>query len=313
MQLKNILKLSLLAAVPAVIAKDCNKENIDSPDCQADVLIVTTKNKQEDEGFKSVIGTLEKFSVPTNQYTIDESGTTDEEIRQVIYKDQAKKLGRYKAIVFPNGRISYNTADGTWASALSDDQWAIFEEYTASTNNRIVYLNEYPSNNTGTLLYNDQFRNFQVKQPIVVPEDSAIAEELNSNNLNTLDTWHFPAKIDPNYNLLAFESVEPLLYFQATQDVPELPEDTVAAVSCKKNDGSQFAAFFLSFGQWSKTSASLNVYWLTWALNTDISKISDKHLSTKEAIEKASDAQKSSKLIMAFLLSSLSAIVLALF
>jgi len=63
MQLKNILKLSLLAAVPAVIAKDCNKENIDSPDCQADVLIVTTKNKQEDEGFKSVIGTLEKFSV----------------------------------------------------------------------------------------------------------------------------------------------------------------------------------------------------------------------------------------------------------
>ena len=313
MQFKKLLK-ALLLAVPVIA--DCNLDNLDDPKCAADILIITTSDKETDPGYTSVVETLKKFSVPTNKYIVKESGANDAEIKKVIYKNEQQGLGRYKAIVFPNGRVSYQ-GNGQWASALDKSQWAIFEEYSAKTNYRIVYLNEYPSaENTGTKLAtanptNDN--NFKMEQSIIVPEDRGeIAADLNSSNLNTSGTYHYPAIIDENeVKLNNFEEVVPILYFGPA--APEYPEQTVAGVSCTKSGGAKYAALFTSFGDWSRTSNALNVYWLTWALDTDISRISDSHLTTKEAIEKANDAPRSIKLGMAVVLSSLSAIVLAMF
>jgi len=316
MQFKKFFKVLLFAAP---VLAGCNLDNLDSKDCQADILIVTTSDKETDPGYTSVVQTLQKFGVPTNKYIIQKNGVKDDEIKKVLYKNEAQGIGRYKAIVFPNGRVAYN-GGGQWSSALEKNQWEIFDKYAATTTYRIVYLNEYPNDeNTGTaLVTNDPTNeaNFQFDQPIIVPEEagSSVAADLNGSNLTTSGTYHYPAKIDENAKkLYNFEEVTPILYFGPAQQSAEYTDNTVAGVSCVSSSGAKYAAFFTSFGEWSRTSNALNVYWLTWALDTDISKISDQKLTTKQAIEKANDAPKSLKLGMAVVLSSLSAIVLAMF
>lgn len=272
MQFKKFLKFLALAA-PLVAAKDCSDpQYIETDDCKADVLIVTSDNTsiEQDEGFKSVVNTLSKFAVPANQLKVKSSGVDDSEIIRILYKgDKAQNIPRYKAIVFPNGRVSYNTGstnegDAIWQSAISPQQWDIFTSYSAGTKTRIVYLNEYPSNNTGTeLAYPGNKALYKVAQKISISEDSTLLNELSSYDLNTQDTWHFQAKYrDEEMNKLdLFESVEPLLYFDAKPE-EGIPDQTIGAVACSR-EGSEFAGFFTSFGSWSKTAAVLNIYWLT--------------------------------------------------
>ncbi|ORX51385.1 hypothetical protein BCR36DRAFT_287885 [Piromyces finnis] len=281
---------------------------MDSDKCKADILIVTTQNLDafQNEGYNSVVNTLTKFSVPANKLSIDPNGVDTTYIRNVLYRNNDE--GRYKAIVFPNGRVSYNSGGDQWVSAIRPDQWLLFDEYSAVTGSRIVYLNEYPSNNTATeLAYDfkgDQASNFKIAQKISFPEDSSsFIEDLKDIELNTQDTWHFPAKIEDEskYKVDGFDSVEPLLYFESAGET--IPEKTIAAVACERQ-GSIYAGFFTSFGSWSKTAAALNIYWLTWALNTDFSKISDAHISTEKALDMSSDAPKSIKLALLSLVVS---------
>lgn len=307
MQFKNLLKFLVFAA-PLVAAKNCNEpDNIDSDDCKADILIVTSEDAtvEQDEGFKSVVNTLSKFAVPANQLKVPINGIDDSVILRILYKgDKAQNVPRYKAIVFPNGRVSYNTGstnegDAIWESAIKPQQWDLFTSYSAGTKTRIVYLNEYPSNNTGTeLAYPGNKALFKVAQKISISEDSTLLNELSSYDLNTQDTWHFQAKYrDPEMNRLdLFDSVEPLLYFDAKPE-EGIADQSIGAVACSR-EGSEFAGFFTSFGSWSKTAAVLNIYWLTWALNTDFSKISSKQYSTEDAIRLASGAPKTVKLAM---------------
>jgi len=69
MQLKSLLKFACLAALPAVFASDCNKlEDLDKDECNAEILIVTTlsegkESNNGDDGFKSVVKTIQRFSV----------------------------------------------------------------------------------------------------------------------------------------------------------------------------------------------------------------------------------------------------------
>ena len=69
MQLKSLLKFACLAVLPTVMASDCNKlEDLDKDECNAEILIITTlsENKESnngDEGFKSVVSTIKRFSV----------------------------------------------------------------------------------------------------------------------------------------------------------------------------------------------------------------------------------------------------------
>ncbi|OUM69540.1 hypothetical protein PIROE2DRAFT_19661 [Piromyces sp. E2] len=310
MQLKSIIKFASLLFAAPVFAGGC--EDIDK--CPAEILIVATKpeyrNEEQNQGLESVRTTLEKFSVSANKYEISPEGVSTEDLQKILYDKNNK--GRYKAIIFPNGRVSYSNGGDVWSSAIRPDQWKVFTDYSAQTKNKIVYLNEYPSNNTGTELAYDftgNPLNYKVPQPIIIEDGMIGADELNKLELTTEETWHFPAKITPNAP--GFTVVEPLMYFGPNNVAPE---QTIGAVACETAEGAKTAAFFTSFGSWSRVSAALNIYWLTWVYEMDFSKISEAQYSTEDAIRMAaSDAPRSTKLGIALVLSTISAVLLTLF
>jgi len=100
--------------------------------------------------------------------------------------------------------------------------------------------------------------------------------------------------------------VESLLYFEANKD---FPEETVAAVTVD-NDGAQYAAFFMAFGDWSTTSSVLNVVWLTWAFEKDFRFLSGLHQNTEQVIKESSGSGKSTKIeILVVTLSTIFTII----
>jgi len=327
MLFKNVFKTFALLGAPLLayaVDENCaNPDKIDTDKCRADILIVTTqeRNQRQNAGLESIVTTLERFSIPANQLSVPQMGIKDDEIYRILYSDAARTSPRYKAIVFPNGRVSYAngcddngncSADAMWKSALSWEQWNIITQYSANTNSRIVYLNEYPSNNTGTELAYENFNNYAENQKYSIDQEFDIVPELSQVELNTFETWHYPAKISPeDKNRLehGFEYVKPMLYFEPSANVPDI---TVAAVECS-NQNALYAGFFTSFGQWSTTAAALNIYWLNWALDTDIEKISEQHISNIDALN-MSAAPKAVKLAFSSIaISTIIVIIAALF
>jgi len=308
MQLKSLLKFACLAVLPTVMASDCNKlEDLDKDECNAEILIITTlsENKESnngDEGFKSVVNTIKRFSVPAMQLEIPITGVDTKVIEDYLWQDKENKMARFNAVVFPNGRVSYSSSGNIWKSAIRGDQWNIFYDYAREGNARLVFLNEYPSNHTGTDLYAGQIDNpaeaekkYKVKQ-LVTPE-SGIAEEeaLAEAKVDTNGVWHFPAKIQ-NYNNGV--TAEPLLYFEP-DDEQNYPEKTIAAVTCE-NNGASYAGFFMGFGGWSKLSNALNVIWLSWATQKDFKLLSGEQLTSEDAINTISASDKTTKLEVLF-------------
>jgi len=297
MQFKNILKsfAFISASVVAFASADCSDPSkIDSDECKADILIVTTaeRNKEQNEGFMSVVESLKKFDVPANQLAIPPQGVDDSEIIRILYRDPAaQNFGRYKTVVFPNGRVSYSNGSQFWESAIRANQWDIFTNYATNTQTNIVFLNEYPSNYTGTEL---AYETYNSNQRITFHPDAVLVDELATEELNTDQAWHYPAKImnESELQLYGFNDVKPILYFEPNQDIPE---QTVAAVEGYYK-GAEFAAFYTSFGQWSSTSSKLNIYWVNWALG-DLSHVSDSQYTNEQAI-KLSASPKSVKLAM---------------
>jgi len=322
MLFKNLLKAAVLVATPFVAYAGTNcadPDKIDTDECKADILIVTTdkqsRTKSQDEGFASIVNSLQRFAIPANQLEVPETGVPDSEIYRFLYSDDAHTQPRYSAIVFPNGRVSYSnvqqgaaaTEDLLWKSAFSYNQWEIFNDFSRNTGSRIVYLNEYPSNNTGTTI---QYEMYTANQKITLVDATSL-EELQNVDLNTDRIWHYPAKIDDEQELslnYGFEYVNPLLYFEPDAE-GKVPEKTVAAVECK-NQGAEYAAFYVSFGDWSTTAAALNIFWLTWALKADIQQLSDEHITTAEALKKSA-ASKTARLAMGCLTISTLFVIIA--
>jgi len=306
MKCQKLIKLAMLMVSPlASYALDCLKESdLNNPDCQKDILIITNvKSDGGDErsgSFKAVVNTLEKYDIGANQLQVPQSGILDSEIEKALYKDN---MARYSVLVFPEGRVSYNqqvnSAENEWASALTYDQWEKFYEYSRNTNKKLVFLNDYPGNYTGTADYVDTRnldKNLHKSVQNIVPVQDAlnqeVAEAVSEVSISTAEIWHYPAVESPSEKIT---SVEKLLMFQKNN---EITEDTIAAVTANY-DGAQYASFFMPLGSWDeKGSDALNIIWLTWGLEKDFSKIAGKQVSAKDAIK--SDAPKSSKLELIF-------------
>ncbi|ORX51383.1 hypothetical protein BCR36DRAFT_411850 [Piromyces finnis] len=295
MYFKLFSKLSLiLFGSASVICQQLNKN----------ILIVTTDdNESEDLATNSILETMEKYSINRHRIKIKKSGILDEDLHNALYDDNGN--AKYKAIVFPNGRISYND-DDIWTSAIKPLQWEEIYQYSRSFGSRLVFLNEYPSNYTATMLYSDNDNNniFTSLQKISAAPGTTGAEAINSANLDTNNIYHFPAKLQNTETVFA----EPLLYFNEN-DV--LPEKTIAAVSVN-NAGAKYAAYFMAFGGWSKTSHALNILWLSWATEMDLKDLSStQDVTTEQALLNvknniSSDAERNRKLGILFItLSSL--------
>jgi len=112
------------------------------------------------------------------------------------YDNTGGKIPKYKVLVFPNGRISFDHADysltsqSDWQSALQFDQWELFYDYSRTFGARLVFLNEYPSNYTSTALYHEYngdeaITKYQLKQKIIAEKGVIEEATINESILTT--------------------------------------------------------------------------------------------------------------------------------
>jgi len=263
MHFKLLSKLSLLLIGSAsVICQELNKN----------ILIVTTEEtNSQDLATEAILQTMAKYNINKDRIKIKPTGIADKDLHDILYDTNGNP--NYKAVVFPNGRISYNN-DDIWKSAIKDNQWDEFYQYSRTYGTRLVFLNEYPSNYTASVLYNNQNADvYQSNQIISAAPGTPNAETINSAKLDTYNIYHYPAVIQ-NSELI---TAEPLLYFGPND---YCPEQTVAAVAVNYS-GAQYAAYFMAFGGWSKTSHALNILWLSWATEMDLK---DLTMSTGDSV-----------------------------
>jgi len=289
----------------------------------ADILIVTIDNSKDNNikynstSYDSITATMKKYLINSHKLSVPTIGILDSDIDEALYiKVNNATFPKYKVIVFPDGRVSYdasnpNSGNSTWQSAIKPSQWEKFYEYSRNYNTRLVFLNEYPSNYTGTTLYqklepDEAIKKYQSVQNIKSEPDIIYAEVVNESKLDTKEIYHYPAIIDQKVIKKSKLKVESLLYFEANKD---FPEETVAAVTVD-NDGAQYAAFFMAFGDWSTTSSVLNVVWLTWAFEKDFRFLSGLHQNTEQVIKESSGSGKSTKIeILVVTLSTIFTII----
>jgi len=220
---------------------------------------------------------------------------------------------RFKALVFPNGRVAYKGAEA-WKSSLTDEQWAYLEDYARKNDGRIVYLNEYPHELTCTEVYNHYGETnpnaFDKEQKVSAPESTSLHQEINDLGFTTKYIHHYPAVQNPKTANTC--EVEPFLFFD--KELPDFPEQTWAAVTAKR-DGLNMIAFYLAFGEWSNASTALNIIWLEWALGKNFKQISTiEGADTLGAFKKTSDAKVSTAAgVVLVTLSTLFTLVVTLF
>ena len=76
---------------------------------------------------------------------------------------------------------------------------------------------------------------------------------------------------------------------------------------------------YIFTGEWSSTSTALNVIWLTWATQKDLKYLSNKKVTTQEAIKQISEISesgvaKTSKIeFILIILSTITAIIFNIF
>jgi len=284
MNCKIIIQLALLLVFPLLAF--CKE------DAEADILVFVIDGSQSND-YASAIQTFKKYDISHNVVSIQKTGISNEELENYLYKEvDGQKLPKYKVLVFPNGRVSYDRADysrtenSDWQSALKYEQWEMFYDYSRNFDTRLVFLNEYPSNYTSTELIHeykgDEAKKMYQSNQVIIPEEGINEEEtLKNAKLTTEGIYHFPARIVDLGNGV---TADPILYFGENQ---EFPEKSVAAVSVN-NNGAQYIAFFMAFGEWSKDSTALNIVWLTWATEKDLKHLSGKQISTEDALKESS-------------------------
>jgi len=263
---------------------------------------------------------MKNYNINYDRLLVKRSGILDEEIDKALFFNiNGTALPKYSVLVFPDGRVSYDaanprTGNSNWQSAIKPNQWERFYNYSRNYDSRLVFLNEYPSNYTGTKLYkefesSEAELKYQSIQNIKSELDISDAKAINESNLNTKEIYHYPAVIDTHSSKKDFK-VEKLLYFEPNDD---FPEETLAAVTVD-NKGAQYVAFFMAFGDWSKTSSVLNIVWLSWAVEKDFKFISGNHIDTAQGIKETSGSGNSLTLeILLMILSTIFTIFYIIF
>jgi len=320
MQLKSLLKLACLALIPKVIAECDSLQELDKPKCKSEILIITTLDEDKvsndgNAGLQSVVETIKRFQIPAMQLEIPSNGVETSLIESYLWQDKQAKHPRFNVVVFPNGRVSYSSTGDIWKSAIRGDQWDLFYEYSRDGGVSLVFLNEYPSNHTGTELVGGENQNvgrYKLKQQVTPAEDILEEDAIREANVDTDGVWHFPAVVKDYGNGV---KASPLLYFEPAQ--PDYPERTLAAVTCEKSENggpaAVYAGFFMGFGKWSNLSNALNVVWLSWATGKDFHLLSGNQMTSAEAIA-MSASDKTTKLeVLLITLTTLITVFVTLF
>ncbi|OAA44128.1 hypothetical protein NOR_03856 [Metarhizium rileyi] len=157
--------------------------------------------------------------------------------------------------------VAYDN-NGTFASAVTAQQWAQINTYQSSFKVRMVRLNEFPSSEYGTVVASTSEPgccSTNVEQKISFTNTTLFAgANLKQNaGVSTKGLWHYPATITDAKTAVEFASFEPAASFQSK---------TTAAV-VHSADGREQMVWFISWDpSWSQTCSFLQhayIHWMT--------------------------------------------------
>ncbi|ORX56605.1 hypothetical protein BCR36DRAFT_280357 [Piromyces finnis] len=214
---------------------------------------------QEDETFQNTIYGLESYGIPFDAFIIN---NTDHILTGNLSLYDEEGNPKYYLVILISGKLSSETADKTFTSSLSDEQWAYLDAYEQTFNVRRVTFSDTPESITGTSIYDaSTWGNTYIQK--IVGADNEIANEIykragikkdapiaTNNNF-----YHTPVTItNPDI-------ATPVFYFEACE---KIKERTVGAIYAKLEDGRERLSFFLPTASWSLDTIVLNHLWIHW-------------------------------------------------
>jgi len=172
------------------------------------------------------------------------------------------KNPKYNMIVLTSGKLTQLDENFRWTSVLSDEQWAYIDQYEVDNKIRRITLSDTPDPVLGISIY-DPDNWGSDKTQAMIKADNTIADEMYAiagikptAKLDTLGLYHTPMSIKN-----ATVEVKPILYFEKNN---VYPENTIAALYMKLNDGRERLSFYFGFGDWSLNCIILNHIWINW-------------------------------------------------
>ncbi|KAE8441935.1 hypothetical protein EG329_004143 [Mollisiaceae sp. DMI_Dod_QoI] len=200
-------------------------------------------------GYSAYSG-LNGYAIPYQLVMVPQSGVN------LPVLNSSATIGNYGAIVVLS-EVSYDYG-GTlgFQSALNASQWAALYAYQASFGVRMVRLDTYPSEASGTTALGGCCEN-GVEQFVNISSTNEFPTAgLKRVGLSTLGLWHYPASISNSTIATEFARFAPATNFTKTS--------TAGVIN--NIEGRQQMVLFISFAtDWSATSNFLQHAWIHWA------------------------------------------------
>ncbi|KAF4633369.1 hypothetical protein G7Y89_g4760 [Cudoniella acicularis] len=164
--------------------------------------------------------------------------------------------GNYGGIVIL-AEVSYQSASGSWGSALTPAQWNTMYNYQVNFGARMVRLDVLPSAATGTMVIGACCGATQ-EQLIAINDTSAFptAGLVQGATMSMLGLYHYPGVIADSSIATAFATFANTTGF---------PSTTVAAVINTFPGRKQMVFFMPPATDWSMTTVVLQHAWIHWA------------------------------------------------
>jgi len=215
-------------------------------------LLVLSTTKPE-----SVIRSLQSYSIEYDSLIYNYENPLKGDLPLYTQDNQPK----YYGIVLANGVLSvYHKDTDSWGSILNSNQWNYLYEYQKKYGIRIVALDDTPSTEFGTAIFDPNVWGVSSTQDMTVANND-IAKSIfkeagvkSSASINTRGLYHVPSKISND------KIATPIINLQPNEDVKS---ESVVAVYIKNTYGERLS-FYISFGEWSINSVMLNHLWISW-------------------------------------------------
>ncbi|GAB7362479.1 hypothetical protein MBLNU230_g2801t1 [Neophaeotheca triangularis] len=233
---------------------------------------------RDEAGARNAYFGLEGYGIPYEVNLVPQEGT------ELPALASSSNSGNYGGIMIMS-EVGYDY-DGTWRSALTDDQMETLYNYQTSFGVRMVRIDVYPqpAYGTETAIASTGCCDSGVEQMVSFTNDTgfATANLKMDAGVTQVDMWHYPARITYPQNTWEIAKFAPDANGQFS-------DDTVAAV-INEWDGRQQMVWFTSWAvEWSVTSNYLqhaHIHWMTRGLFLGARKVylnaqvDDMHLNT---------------------------------
>jgi len=193
---------------------------------------------------------LNDYGIPYSVFTVPRDGAALPSL------NSSATVGNFGLIIVLS-EVSYDYGSDGYQSALTQTQWTALFNYQIAFGVRMVRLDAYPSDDSGTKALGDCCGD-GVEQFISISNDTmfSTAGLKIGATLSTAGLWHYPAAITDS------STTTEVAQFSSNG---EFKTKTTAAVVNNFKGRQQMVFFLPSSTDWSLTSGLLQHAWINWA------------------------------------------------